>query len=465
MSHAASTPPLLRSLRRLRGAFWRRRVVLWLVRAAWLALLVPIVFMAGYLWLGWQVRWQDWLIPMVLVGLLSFLWSMRPIRLNRMTERLDRRLGLRARLITAYEVGDTPGKSGQGDNLVVQRLLQESVNILIGLRRHIRSFSRSFWVEMQALIAVAALLTALLILDALSPRLPNATPVELPPSWQEPKADAVLPPDAQLFPPPFQPEPQVQQPLGQEQLEQALEALADAMRDQAVTRSIAEALDRGDLSGAAAGLRRLADQLGDLSEQARGELGQSLQEAAESVGGNAPDLTEPLQSGSSALSQDNLRAAQQALEQLAEAIESIQETPQESAQAQPESSGQPQENNQSQSGESQKAQAEENQGDQPPPEGGGSGAGAGAEGEGSDQPASEEERLAVEGQPLELESDPAQEERVLQPAELSAQAGDERTQDSPFARQPANRNPGDLGPDPLAYPWEKRDVIRRYFTP
>jgi hypothetical protein len=464
MSRAASTPPLLRSLRRLRGAFWRRRVALWLVRAAWLALLAPIAFMAGYLWLGWEVRWQDWLIPMALVGLLSFLWSIRPIRLNKMTERLDRRLDLRARLITAYEV-DTPGKSGQADNLVVQRLLQESVNILIDLRRHIRSFGRGFWVEMQALIAVAALLAALLMLDALTPHLPNATPVELPPSWQEPKADAVLPPDAQLFPPPFQPEPQIQRTLSQDQLEQALAALADAMRDQAVTRSIAEALDRGDLRAAAAGLRRLADQLGQLSEQARGELGQSLQEAAESVGGNAPDLTEPLQSGSSALSQDNLRAAQQALEQLAEAIESIQETPQESAQAQPASSGQPQENSQSQSGENQEAQAEENQSDQPPPEGGGSGAGAGAEGEGNDQPANEEERLAVEGQPLELESDPDQEERVLQPAELTAQAGDERTQDSPFARQPANRNPGDLGPDPLAYPWEKRDVIRRYFTP
>jgi hypothetical protein len=175
-------------------------------------------------------------------------------------------------------------------------------------------------------------------------------------------------------------------------------------------------------------------------------------------------LTEPLQSGSSALSQDNMRAAQQALEQLAEAIESIQEMPQESAQAQPESSGQPQENSQSQSGESQEAPATENEGEQPP-EGSGSGAGAGAEGEGNDQAASEEERLALEGQPLELESDPDQEERVLQPAELDAEAGDEQTQDSPFARQPANRNPGDLGPDPLAYPWEKRDVIRRYFTP
>lgn len=463
MSQPAAIPPLLRSLRRLRGAFWRRRVVLWLVRAAWLALLVPTAFMAGYLWLGWQVRWQDWLIPMVLVGLLSFLWSMRPIRLNKMTERLDRRLGLRARLITAYEVGDI---SGQADNLVVQRLLQECVNILIGMRRHIRSLGRSFWVEMQALIAVAALLTALLMLDALSPRLPNATPIELPPSWQEPKADAVLPPDAKLFPPPFQPEPQVQQTSSQDQLRQALAALADALRDQAITRSISEALDRGDLSGAAAGLRRLADQLGQLSEQARAELGQSLQEAAKNAGGNAPDLTGPLQSGSTALGQDNLRAAQQALEQLADAIESIQKTPQESAQAQPESSSQPQENGQAQPGQNQGAQTESQKGgDQPPPEGNGSGAGGGQGGQGNDQPASEAERLAVEGKPLELESDPAQEGRVLQPAKLDAQAGDKRTQDSPFARQPANRSPGDLGPDPLAYPWEKRDVIRRYFTP
>jgi hypothetical protein len=53
---------------------------------------------------------------------------------------------------------------------------------------------------------------------------------------------------------------------------------------------------------------------------------------------------------------------------------------------------------------------------------------------------------------------------VLQPAELDALASDEVTQDSPFARQPATTS-GDLGPDPLSYPWEKREVIRSYFTP
>ncbi|MCK6626346.1 MAG: hypothetical protein L6R45_14365 [Anaerolineae bacterium] len=460
-----SPPPLLRSLQRLRGAFWRRRAALWLVRAVWLALLVPTLFMAGYLWLGWQPVWYYWLSPMLLVGFLALLWALRPIWLKKMAGRLDRRLGLRARLITAFEVGQAAQRTNQADNLVAQRLLQESVNILIDLRRHIRTLGRGFWLELQALIAVAALLAALLMLDALTPQLPNATVVELPASWQEPKAEAVLPPDAELFPPPFAQEPQIQQIMSQEQTQQALEALADALRDQAVTRSIAEALDRGDLSGAAEGLRRLADQLGELSEQARGELGQAMQEAAESMGENAPGLTGPLQSGSNALEQNDVRAAQQALEALAEAIESAQDAPQESAQAQPEGSGQPQENSgEPQPGEGQEETQEgQNPADQPQ-EGQGSGAGSGEEGEGGDQPTSEEERLGVEGQPLELESDPASEERVLQPAELDAEAGDETAEDSPFARQTTHTN-GDLGPDPLAYPWQKRDVIRRYFTP
>jgi hypothetical protein len=71
----------------------------------------------------------------------------------------------------------------------------------------------------------------------------------------------------------------------------------------------------------------------------------------------------------------------------------------------------------------------------------------------------------VEGQPLELESDETLEDRVLQPAELDAAAGNESTQDAPFARQPMSAANRDLGPDTLTYPWQKRDVIRRYFTP
>ncbi len=461
MSHRRPASPLTRSLKRLQTAFWQRRAAHWLVRAAWLALLVPTIYMAGYLWLGWPARWYYWLGPMLLVGLLALLWSLRPLPLKRMVHHLDRRLGLRARLVTAFEVSSLKAAK-QAENPVVERLFLETVNTTINLRQRVRPFDRGFWLEMQTLMAVVALLSALLMLDALQPNFPSATPVELPAAWQEPKADEVIPPDPQLLPPPFAPQMQVQQQLDQAGLQQALESLADALRDPAATHAIAEALDRGDLSGAAEGLRRLADRLGQLSEQARAELGQSLREAAQAMGTAAPGLTEPAQAGSNALDADNLEAARQALEDLAEVLESLGEVPPETAQIPPESGNQPGENSPAQSD-----QSEENQ--QPPPDqaGDSSGAGAGAgegEAEGGNQP-TEEERLAVEGEPLELTGEAEAEGQVLQPAPLDAQAGDELTEDSPFARRPVNISNGDLGPDPLSYPWQKRDVIRRYFTP
>jgi len=464
MSRELAQAPFLRSLRRLRAAFWRRRAAHWLVRTLWLALLVPAVCMAGYLWLGWQVQWQYWVYPMLVIVLLSIVWAMRPISLKKIAYRLDERLGFRNQLVTAFEVSHAENNV---DNLVVQRLLQEAVRVVVNLRREIRLFGRNFWLEMQALVGVLVLLGAMLLLDALNPRLPNATLVDLPAPLAEPRADEVIPPNPELFPPPFPPEIQVQN-LSSEQLQQALEALADALRDQAITRATADALDQGDLAEAAESLRRLADQLAELSEESRAELGESLQEAADNIDDNAPGLTDPLQSGSEALSADDLRQAGQALEELAEALDSLSEAPQETAQAPESAETQPGENSEGDSSEAEPSETDESQ---PPAEtetqGGGDGASEGDEGgEGSDQP-TEEERLAVEGQPLELEADPEAEEleeQVLQPAELEAEAGDERTDDSPFARGSAN-TATDLGPDPLTYPWDKREIIRRYFTP
>jgi len=474
---AAAYSPFARSLRRLQAAFWRRRVVHWLIRAAWLALLAPTLFMAGYLWLGWRVHWSYWLYPVVVIILGSMLWAVRPISLKKIAYHLDKRLGFRTQLVTAYEVSQA---EHDVDNLVVHRLLHEGVNVVVNIRREVRIFNRTFWLEMQALIGVLVLLGAMLLLDALNPRLPNATVVELPPPLPEPAADEVIPPNPQLFPPPFAPEIQVQA-LSGETVQQALEALADALRDLAVTRAAAEAIDRGDLAGAAESLRGLADQLGELSEEARAELGDTLGEAADDVGDEVPGLSEPLQDGSQALGADNLGQAGQSLADLAEALEALQETPQETAQApespQPgEESQAPAETGSDPAPETEQPQAGETESppqespeegtepaEQPAEAGDGAGEGDG-EGDGEDQP-TEAERLALEGQPLELESDSEQlDEQVLQPAELDAEAGDRLTEDSPFARGSANAST-DLGPDPLTYPWDKREFIRRYFTP
>lgn len=461
------TPPLQRSMHRLRAAFWRRRLLNWLVRAAWLILLVPLGMMVAYMWHGWQFSPRQLVYTMIGVGLLVLLWAVRPISLGTMARRLDHRLKLKNRLVTALEVVEGQRSSAeQAGNPVVQRLLRETVETITGLRPQVRLFSPTFWLETRTLVAVAALLTGLIVLNTLRPRLPSTAAIDLPPAWEEPRAEDVLPPDVQLGPPPF--EPVVQPPpLSPEQAQAALEALADALRDQAATRAVADALDQGDIGGAANELRRLADRLDQLSEEAQAEIGQALQEAAENIGENAPGLTEPLEAGSEALSQGDGLSAGAALEALAEALEALGEAaPDQIAQQEGEEPGEqpadtaaePQaeeEGEAAEPGEEQSAEPEE--GDN---SGGGEGAG---DGDGSGQP-TEEERLAGEGDPLELESDSDIEDRVLQPAELEAGASDRVTQDSPFARQPANL-PGDLGPDPLAYPWEKRDIIRSYFTP
>jgi hypothetical protein len=207
------------------------------------------------------------------------------------------------------------------------------------------------------------------------------------------------------------------------------------------------------LGRAAEELRRLADRLDDLSEEAQGELGDSLQEAADNIGDDAPDITEPLRQGKQALDINNLTGASRALDDLAEVLDNLDENIPQSSDA--EGGSETEDPNDAESGEVEEVSEEE----------GGVGGGTGEGGNSNSLLDEEEERLPIDGQPLELESDFEAEERVLQSSELDAEAGEERTTDTPFARQPLNATGDDLGADPLTYPWEKREVIRQYFTP
>jgi len=204
----------------------------------------------------------------------------------------------------------------------------------------------------------------------------------------------------------------------------ALQILADALRDQAITRPISEAIDRGDLGTAAAEVRRLADQLDALSEDARREFGDNMQEAADKIDNGFPALTAPLEKGNEALDAGDLGEANEALEELAEVLDNLDDQPPDPPSSPPE---EPEEQSQSE------------------PE--------------------EEERLPIDAQDLELETEPEQQEQVLQPSELNSQTNEESDSEPPFSKQPLNLSDDDLGPDPLTYPWEKRDIIRQYFTP
>jgi len=167
------------------------------------------------------------------------------------------------------------------------------------------------------------------------------------------------------------------------------------------------------------------------------------------MGDMAPSLSEPLQAGSQALDKNDLPQAGKALEELAKAIEQVEDTPAEVAHPKPfEQLTVPAQ----QTPLEPKDETQPDNPDKNPPQE-------------EKQPPAEEERLEAEGQPLELESDPQTEEKVVQAADPNAEAADKQTEDTPFTRQPLNSPSQELGRDPLTYPWEKREVIRRYFTP
>ncbi len=463
MSHSQPDLPFHRSIQRLHMTFWRRRFLYWLVRAIWLALLVPVIILAGYLLQGWQISSQILIFGMLIIGGLVIAWAIRPIGLQKMVQRLDQRLDLQARLVTALEVTQTKKPELEAENNPVSAyLLQEAVQIVTNVRSQVRLLNRIFWLEIRTLVGVVTLLMALLMFNVLSsPRLPNAAPESLPETWQEPSGGGASQDSADLEEAtPYDPATQKESEMDQSQIRSALEIIADALRDQATSRPVSEAIDEGDYYEAAESLRRLADQLNDISSNSRQELGGSLQQAADEIGDSGPEFTVPLEAGSEALAEDDIVGGGQALEDLAEVIESLAETSQEPTETnEMEKQEEPSETEQvePEDGEAQQAEEEpppppeesEEESEEPPP---------------PPQEESDEEQEPHDEEPLEIESDFELEDRTLEKAELDAEAGENLTQDSPFARQPLD-SPGDLGPDPLTYPWEKREVIRDYFTP
>jgi hypothetical protein len=219
-----------------------------------------------------------------------------------------------------------------------------------------------------------------------------------------------------------------------------------------------------------------------MSPQAQKSLGQALQGAAQAMGASAPSLTLPLQSAAAALNSGTSSGqAGQALDDLAQGLDGLAKQQKEAAG--PKNEGQPKptdSSNQDGGGQANPDTPQATPGSAPTtapaPTVAATGtvgkadqgeleAGTqpGQKGDGMGQP-TEQERLGVEGEPLDVTVDEASppSDHVLQPADLNAKAGDKQTTDSPFARPRGNNE--ELGPDPLTYPWEKRDVIRRYFT-
>ncbi|WP_129631895.1 hypothetical protein [Candidatus Oscillochloris fontis] len=410
--------PLHIQLARLASDRWARRGVRLLLRGLWLGLALACCLLGAVLLFDMPLRWE-WLAVLVLTCLAgaALLLLRPPLKPVLVARRLDRRFNLHEQLATALELDSTP--VGVAAHLRAQA--DQNVAQIVRFVEHQRSFP---WSEVALTTTLALLLGGMLLLIGVAPPLPLGSAQPLPP--------LALPPDPQTQPPP--PDPLVEQPATAPGSAPSMpdpavmQALADALRDQSLTRPAAEALDRGDLETAARQLRELADQAGQIGQSARNDLGNALRRAANRIEAGNPDLANQLRQQADGLQSGRDDQAAQALEALADMIEDL-------------------------------AQADQAQQDGMPQAGGaGDSAFPGA------QRAQESPRLGVDGVPLEL----ATEGDGSTPAQANAESEAESVGNGGSLSQgdpQLSSDPVQSGDDPLRIPADLRDVVQDYFSP
>jgi hypothetical protein len=459
--------PLIQQLEQLSTERWARRGVRTLVRAAWLSVCVWCVGLGGHLLWGWPLRTNLLgALALTIIGLAVASLLIPRLSARAAARRLDQRFYLDEQLATAVEVAQKNPRPGS----VAARLLAESSHTADLLRRRISRRAALPWQELLTLAALILVALGLWIMSGIGvPSIAGAA-IPLP--------GLVAPDDpAQQFPqePPGEGDTGLPSPGGVGELPgpgapvegadgqpsaadpQVLEALADALRDQGATRSAADALDQGDVPGAARELRELADQASQLSDEARQDLAGRLNAAANQVEGSNQELAEQLRESARGLTQGD-QAAAQALEDLARAIEQLQngQQAQEDPQGQQGPGAQPGQEGQGQ-GQGQEGEPGQEQG-----QGQGQAGGAGSGPGGEQRQADPSDRLGVEGQAVPLESSGEGEVPVPQSGQEPGQ-GTSR----PGFTQGDSGGGGtvQIGADPLRVPFDERDVVQEYFQP
>ncbi|WP_129671583.1 hypothetical protein [Candidatus Chloroploca sp. Khr17] len=418
-------------LERLASDRWARRGVRILLRASGLALSVACLALGLQLLLGWSLMWT-WVSTLTLICVaVGALLVLRPrMSSHEVARRLDRRFQLHDQLATALEVD--PASEG-----VAAYLNEQSRRTMNQIRRRVMAHRAFPWAELGLVVALALLLGGLLIMAGVGSTLPQSGAEPLPglvtPPVRSP-ADEAAPPEPQ---PPEADEPQENQ-ASQNELANAaaLEALANALRDQGLTRPAADSIDQGNPDQAAQQLRDLATQASGLTSQTRAELAQDLRAAADQLAPTNPEVAEQLRESADALAPGS-STPEAGFEQLADTVEQL---------------GQGQGNQGETNGEDENAAA-------------GAGGGAGQTAQPGAQRERSSDRLGVDGVPLELDGAG----QGNQPAQGSGnEAATEAGTANPrggFERGGQSSQRVEIGDDPLRIPADLRDVVQDYFSP
>lgn len=429
-------------LRRLVRRQVRHALVVSLFRGLWLGLAVLVVGPALHL-LDRPVPWRVVIAAAGLPPLLSLLRALwhhpSPAHLAR---RLDRYFGLREQIATAYEVGQRGAVVGD----VQARLIAQAGATLRRLRRHPALTPRFPLREVETLLALVLVAGGLWLWRETGSGLPVVARRQLPPAIVDPVAAPVrraaprLPPEAR----------------------EAVARLAEALRQNSLTRGAGEALAQGDAAGAAEALRALADRLDQLTPGERADLADALRGAADALGSDMPEMRAALDRAADRAERGSAAEAAEALEELAREIEKLGEPQapvaaagEESADGEPGAGGE-------NSGTSDAAEAV---GEQSGTQGAGRSNSAGEGSGGQTQASAPPEELGTEGIPLEL--DPGEEgPPTNQPARDGETPGGQPQRARGFTRGGApDPQVVETGADPQRYPWELRGAVRDYFQP
>lgn len=445
---------------------WRQRLVLIGLRAFWLVCLAEILVCAWGVRVG-QIPGIPWLIaPAALVIALAvgYAWLQRPTRMG-LARFLDQGYGLNASLATSLELA-----RGTLDSTLAPRILNQAAGTAYRIGRsgrlRLHRLDREHTLALALPITLVGVALLLLLAPATGRRgfVPVPKPDVATQSNPQNPLDPMTPPS--LTEQGLTPEQVQQLAVQSAQAQQDLRRLASALNDNSTTRQAAQDLDSGNYMQAAQDLQQVASTIDQLSPEARQELANSLQQAAQQTSGGNMALSEAEQRAANALQQPgNTAQQQQAIRDLAQ---QVQQTGGQ-VRSQGEISNALQEAQQR--GEGQQPGQADGQGK--PEAGAGQMNGQNGPGAGLGQPVpyqagdpAQVQDLGSAGRPVTITSPPNGQSRPLPggmgspPNNINNGAGSGANATSGQQGQV-----GPAGPDSNRVPQNRRDIVGGYFTP
>jgi hypothetical protein len=428
---------------RLRRRLWTTYVVVFIqkvtrlaLRVAWLTAGIYLaLYCAEQLWAyapGTQTRLLLLSAPALLALIALFLPWPRPTRL---AWRLDRLYELREQVSTGWEVSSRDD-TGQLEALLVA----DAAALMPRVTWRILWRGWAIMPDLLSLLTVAVLYV--LVFGAswtLTPvQLPETEVARLPAPGRDPTMEDVLPSGIPGVEAPMQAasngtdDPAQGEQTRSPATDEALRQLGESLANQAATHDAGQALQQGDLQGAADEMESLADRADALSAETREEMASAFEEAAQNIGQEGvpeeQQLAQEMSELAEQLSREGDLDAREQMDDVAEALRQLEETTQMA------------------------------DGKVPIPE-------AGALTDGSDPQASDPqpfERLQGQGQTVSLGSE-SDESGMLRPG-TQGEAGTSITGGA-FSDSGRDGVVGSGVLTPYQYPWTLRDVVSEYFSP